>query len=382
MPLFGKKDSNKKVKKDGKDDRSPSVEDKYILTDLLGTGAFSEVRLAESKEKPGQMFAVKIIDKKALKGKEDSLENEIKVLRRLTHPNIVQLLETFEDKHKVYLVMELVTGGELFDRIVEKGSYTEKDASGLIRQVLEAVDYMHEQGVVHRDLKPENLLYYSSDEDSKIMISDFGLSKMEDSGIMATACGTPGYVAPEVLAQKPYGKAVDVWSIGVISYILLCGYPPFYDENDANLFAQILKGEFEFDSPYWDDISDSAKDFIRKLMCVNVEERYSCKQALAHPWISGNAASNKNIHGTVSEQLKKNFAKTRWKQAYYAATVVRQMQRLALNSGQQQQQQQQQVQEGIGSSGDNPVQYQEQSQISYNQHTGKLGSLPSTHLSN
>ncbi|XP_047364067.1 calcium/calmodulin-dependent protein kinase type 1 isoform X5 [Vespa velutina] len=266
MPLFGKKDSNKKMKKDGKDDKSPSVEDKYILKELLGTGAFSEVRLAESKEKPGQMFAVKIIDKKALKGKEDSLENEIKVLRRfservtpqsgagllksdssgetgwLTHPNIVQLLETYEDKIKVYLVMELVTGGELFDRIVEKGSYTEKDASGLIRQVLEAVDYMHEQGVVHRDLKPENLLYYSPDEDSKIMISDFGLSKMEDSGIMATACGTPGYVAPEVLAQKPYGKAVDVWSIGVISYILLCGYPPFYDENDANLFAQILKG--------------------------------------------------------------------------------------------------------------------------------------------
>ncbi|XP_044574741.1 calcium/calmodulin-dependent protein kinase type 1 isoform X4 [Cotesia glomerata] len=356
MPLFGKKDSNKKLKKDGKDDKMSSVDDKYTLKELLGTGAFSEVRLAESKEKPGQMYAVKIIDKKALKGKEDSLENEIKVLRRLTHPNIVQLLETFEDKHKVYLVMELVTGGELFDRIVEKGSYTEKDASGLIRQVLEAVDYMHEQGVVHRDLKPENLLYYSPDEDSKIMISDFGLSKMEDSGIMATACGTPGYVAPEVLAQRPYGKAVDVWSIGVISYILLCGYPPFYDENDANLFAQILKGEFEFDSPYWDDISDSAKDFIHKLMCVKVEDRYTCKQALAHPWISGNAASNKNIHGTVSEQLKKNFAKSRWKQAYHAATVIRQMQRLALNSGQhhqhqQQQQQQQQQSQGMETTG-------------------------------
>ncbi|XP_051164925.1 calcium/calmodulin-dependent protein kinase type 1 isoform X4 [Leptopilina boulardi] len=351
MPLFGKKDSNKKLKKDGKDDKSPSIDEKYTLKELLGTGAFSEVRLAESKERPGDLYAVKIIDKKALKGKEDSLENEIKVLRRLTHPNIVRLLETFEDKHKVYLIMELVTGGELFDRIVEKGSYTEKDASDLIRQVLEAVDYMHEQGVVHRDLKPENLLYYSPDEDSKIMISDFGLSKMEDSGIMATACGTPGYVAPEVLAQKPYGKAVDVWSIGVISYILLCGYPPFYDENDANLFAQILKGEFEFDSPYWDDISDSAKDFISRLMCVNVEERYTCKQALAHPWISGNAASNKNIHGTVSEQLKKNFAKSRWKQAYHAATVIRQMQRLALNSGHQHQQQQQQQQQGTGSTG-------------------------------
>ncbi|KAF2354922.1 Protein kinase domain, partial [Trinorchestia longiramus] len=212
-----------------------------------------------------------------------------------------------------HLLFFRVTGGELFDRIVEKGSYTEKDAADLIRQVLEAVDYMHEQGVVHRDLKPENLLYYSQDEESKIMISDFGLSKLEDSGIMATACGTPGYVAPEVLAQKPYGKAVDVWSIGVIAYILLCGYPPFYDENDANLFAQILKGEFEFDSPYWDEISDSAKDFIRQLLCVNVEKRYTCKQSLQHPWISGNAASDRNIHSSVSEQLKKNFAKSRWK---------------------------------------------------------------------
>lgn len=355
MPLFGKKDSTKKLKKDGKDNeiKGPSIEEKYTLKEMLGTGAFSEVRLAESKE-DGTMFAVKIIDKKALKGKEDSLENEIKVLRRfsqsvhnrlddtndinckdkerLTHSNIVQLIETFEDKHKVYLVMELVTGGELFDRIVEKGSYTEKDASMLIRQVLEAVDYMHEQGVVHRDLKPENLLYYSRDEDSKIMISDFGLSKMEDSRTMATACGTPGYVAPEVLAQKPYGKAVDVWSIGVISYILLCGYPPFYDENDANLFAQILKGDFEFDAPYWDDISDSAKDFIRHLMCVDPAKRYTCKQALAHEWICGNAALQKNIHGTVSEQLKKNFAKSRWKQAYHATTVIRQMQKMALTS--------------------------------------------------
>ena len=177
-----------------------------------------------------------------------------------------------------------MTGGELFDRIVEKGSYTEKDAADLIKQVLDAVAYMHREGVVHRDLKPENLLYQNQEEDSKIMISDFGLSKMEDSGIMATACGTPGYVAPEVLAQKPYGKSVDVWSIGVISYILLCGYPPFYDENDANLFAQILKGEFEFDSPYWDDISAEAKEFIRCLMCVDVDKRLSCEDALKHAW--------------------------------------------------------------------------------------------------
>lgn len=340
MPLFGKKTGSKEkaekeaakaeAKEGKKDGKVVSVEDKYDLKDILGTGAFSQVRLAECKES-GNMHAIKIIDKKALKGKEDSLENEIRVLKRLNHNNVVKLTEAYESRAYVYLVMELVTGGELFDRIVEKGSYSEKDAADLIRQVLSAVAYMHEEGVVHRDLKPENLLYYSPEADSKIMISDFGLSKMEDSGVMATACGTPGYVAPEVLAQKPYGKAVDVWSIGVISYILLCGYPPFYDENDANLFAQILKGEFEFDSPYWDDISEEAKDFIRNLMCVNVEQRLTCSCALEHPWITG-TQSERNIHATVSEQLKKNFAKSRWRQAYNAIAVSRQMKLLALNS--------------------------------------------------
>merc|ERR1711935_1006777 len=336
MPLFGgkKKPESKKVEEVMKP-RTPTVEDKYDLKDVLGTGAFSQVRLAESKE-DGHMHAIKIIDKKALRGKEDSLENEVRVLKRLDHKNVVKLLEAYESRTCVYLVMELVTGGELFDRIVEKGSYSEKDAADLIKQVLSAVAYMHDEGVVHRDLKPENLLYYSSkdggpESDSKIMISDFGLSKMEESGVMATACGTPGYVAPEVLAQKPYGKAVDVWSIGVISYILLCGYPPFYDENDANLFAQILKGEFEFDSPYWDDISEEAKDFIRSLMCVNVEHRLTCHTALEHCWITGKQ-SERNIHATVSEQLKKNFAKSRWRQAYNAIAVSRQMKLLALNS--------------------------------------------------
>ncbi|CAD5115598.1 DgyrCDS4558 [Dimorphilus gyrociliatus] len=272
----------------------------YNFKELLGTGAFSEVHLVEEKtENPnGKQAAVKVIDKKGIRGKEESLENEIQVLRRLKHPNIVQLFDVYEDAKRVYLVMELVTGGELFDRIVEKGSYTEKDASNLIRQVLEAVDFMHSMGIVHRDLKPENLLYESKAENSKIMISDFGLSKSEESGNMATACGTPGYVAPEVLAQRPYGKEVDVWSIGVISYILLCGYPPFYDENDAELFRQILKAEYEFDSPYWDQISDSAKDFIKHLMCKEPKQRYTCQEALAHPWISGNAAPEKDIHAT------------------------------------------------------------------------------------
>ncbi|XP_078730164.1 calcium/calmodulin-dependent protein kinase type 1-like isoform X2 [Lampetra fluviatilis] len=257
------------------------------------------------------------------------------VLGTLKHENIVSLEDIYESKTHLYLVMQLVSGGELFDRIVEKGFYTEKDASALIRQVLDAVRYLHQMDVVHRDLKPENLLYDSPDPDSKIMISDFGLSKIQIGGdVMSTACGTPGYVAPEILAQKPYGKEVDCWSIGVISYILLCGYPPFYDENDATLFEQILKAEYEFDSPYWDDISDSAKDFIQHLMEKEPVKRYTCSQALEHPWIAGDTALDRNIHESVSEQIKKNFAKSKWKQAFNATAVVRHMRKLQLGCSQ------------------------------------------------
>lgn len=330
MPLFGKKHELDKNRASAALAAS-EFHKRYELSDkTLGTGAFSEVVQAFDRT-CGACVAVKIINRNGLRGKEESLENEIQVLRRLRHPNIVQLLDVYDDKHHVYLIMELVQGGELFDRIVEKGSYTEKDGSILIKQVLAAVDYMHEEGVVHRDLKPENLLYYCKEDESKIMISDFGLSKTEESGIMATACGTPGYVAPEVLAQQPYGKEVDCWSIGVIAYILLCGYPPFYDENDAELFKQILRAEYEFDSPYWDEISDSAKDFIGHLMCKDPKARYCCKKSLAHPWISGNTALDLNIHKTVSSNLQKTFAKAKWKQAYNATAVIRQMRKLAMN---------------------------------------------------
>lgn len=317
MPLFGKKKFDEKVTK------------KYELREVLGTGAFSEVVLAEDLV-THKLFAIKCISKRELKGKEDALENEIAILKKVKHPNIIGMREMLDNKSHLYVVMDLVQGGELFDRIVEKGSYTEQDAARVIQDVLEAVDYLHSLGIVHRDLKPENLLYDTPDDDARIMISDFGLSKMEDEGQMATACGTPGYVAPEVLKQRPYGKAVDCWSVGVITYILLCGYPPFYDESDANLFAQIMRGEYEFDSPYWDEISDSAKDFIRHLMEVDPTRRYTCKQSLAHPWISGGAALTKDIHASVSEQIKKNFYKSKWKQAFNAATAISRMKALGL----------------------------------------------------
>ncbi|XP_049331009.1 calcium/calmodulin-dependent protein kinase type 1D isoform X2 [Astyanax mexicanus] len=319
----------------GRDSWKKQVDDVkkiFEFKEILGTGAFSEVVLAQERA-TGKMFAVKCIPKKALKGKESSIENEIAVLRKIKHENIVALEDIYESSDHLYLIMQLVSGGELFDRIVEKGFYTEKDASTLIRQVLDAVNYLHSMGIVHRDLKPENLLYFNPQDGSKIMISDFGLSKMEGTGdVMSTACGTPGYVAPEVLAQKPYSKAVDCWSIGVIAYILLCGYPPFYDENDSKLFEQILKADYEFDAPYWDDISDSAKHFIGCLMEKDSSKRYTCEQALRHPWIAGDTALCKNIHESVSRQMRKNFAKSKWRQAFNATAVVRHMRRLQLGS--------------------------------------------------
>nr|XP_029520380.1 calcium/calmodulin-dependent protein kinase type 1B-like isoform X2 [Oncorhynchus nerka] len=269
----------------------------YDLREKLGEGSFSEVRVAQHR-RTLKLVAVKCIHKRALKGKEAMLENEIAVLRS-------------------------VTGGELLDRILEKGSYTERDASRVIQQLLEAVQYLHQLGIVHRDLKPENLLYQTPSEDSKIVISDFGLSKMEEQGMLTTACGTPAYVAPELLQQKSYGKEVDLWALGVITYILLCGYPPFYDESESHMYRQIMKAEYEFDSPYWDEVSNSAKDFIPHMLQKEPEERYNCEQALKHLWISGGAALEKNIHGSVSKQIQKNFAKSQWKRAFNATMVVR-----------------------------------------------------------
>uniref|UniRef100_A0A665TXV6 Calcium/calmodulin-dependent protein kinase IGb n=1 Tax=Echeneis naucrates TaxID=173247 RepID=A0A665TXV6_ECHNA len=290
-------------------------------------GAFSEVYMVKEK-KTGKMFAMKCVKKK--QKRDLNLENEITVLRRIQHDNVVGMEDFYESRTHYYLVMQLVSGGELFDRILDRGVYSEKDASRVIQQVLQAVSYLHQNGIVHRDLKPENILYYSQEENSKIMISDFGLSKMVDNGIMSTACGTPGYVAPEVLAQKPYSKAVDCWSIGVITYILLCGYPPFYEDSETRLFSKIMKAQYEFDSPFWDDISESAKDFIRNMMQKNPSMRYSTEQALRHPWIIGKTARSQDIYYSVSVQIQKNFAKSKWKQAINAAVAINHMKKLQM----------------------------------------------------
>ncbi|NWQ80471.1 KCC1G kinase, partial [Columbina picui] len=309
--------------------QTSNIRKTFIFMEALGSGAFSEVFLVKQRS-TGKLFALKCIKKSPLT-RDSSLENEIAVLKKIKHENIVTLEDIYESTTHFYLVMQLVSGGELFDRILERGVYTEKDASVVIHQVLTAVKYLHENGIVHRDLKPENLLYLTPEENSKIMITDFGLSKMEQNGIMSTACGTPGYVAPEVLAQKPYSKAVDCWSIGVITYILLCGYPPFYEETESKLFEKIKEGYFEFESPFWDDISASAKDFISHLLEKNPSTRFTCEEALRHPWINGNTALHRDIYPSVSAQIQKNFAKSKWRQAFNAAAVVHHMRKLHMN---------------------------------------------------
>ncbi|KAL2103854.1 hypothetical protein ACEWY4_000722 [Coilia grayii] len=319
---MGRKEDDYNWKKSTED-----IQEVFEIMEVLGSGAFSEVYMVKER-KTGKLFAMKCVKKK---NKRDlNLENEIAVLRKIKHENVVCLEDFYESRSHYYLVMQLVSGGELFDRILDRGMYSERDASQVIKQVLEAVTYLHKNGIVHRDLKPENLLYFSSDENSKIMISDFGLSKMEDNGIMSTACGTPGYVAPEVLAQKPYSKAVDCWSIGVITYILLCGYPPFYEETETRLFSKIMKAQYEFDSPFWDDISESAKDFIRNMMQKNPKMRYTTDQALRHPWIIGKTARSQDIYHSVSEQMQKNFVRSKWKQAFNAAVAINHMRKLQL----------------------------------------------------
>jgi len=274
--------------------KRPQIEDVYEMGPVLGQGAFSVVREATNKE-TGEKVAIKAIAKQHISASDmKRLGTEIDIMKKLKHPHIIQLIDVFDNSSEhLYLVMALVKGGELFDRIVEKGQYSEYDARHIVLQMVNAVDYMHQHGVCHRDLKPENLLCSQragSDPDSEledIKIADFGLSKIFEQGEeLRTACGTPDYVAPEVLECKPYDMAVDMWSLGVITYILLCGYTPFFAETHQELFQRITNIEFEFPSPEWDDISAAAKDFIKKLLVKDPAQRMTAAACMSHPWLA------------------------------------------------------------------------------------------------
>jgi calcium/calmodulin-dependent protein kinase I len=248
-------------------------------------------------------YAIKIIDKGKLNKEELAvIHDEVDIMQKVSHPNCVKMYELYDTKKKLYMVLEILRGGELFDRIVKKRFFSEQQAAQVIQSVVSAIQYLHKIGVVHRDLKPENLLYATKEDDSIIKLTDFGLAKFTQVK-MATACGTPGYVAPEILSGKPYGPEVDLWSVGVILYILLCGFPPFYDENTSNLYRTIKAGKFDFPSPYWDEISDPAKNLISRLLTVDPKQRATSEQVLAHPWVSGKIAKTGNISATLADRL-------------------------------------------------------------------------------
>lgn len=286
------------VVSDNNETRTQPITDFYELGKQLGTGAFSVVVEGTHKE-TGNKVAVKRIKKKAMD--EDlviSLRREITNLKKVDHPNIMKLYEVFEDDDDLYLVMELIVGQELFDKIVERGHYTEKDASNIIRQVIDAIAYLHSQGIAHRDLKPENLLSSGDNENEIIKVADFGLSKNFGEDKLQTSCGSPTYVAPEVLNSDHYDKSVDMWSIGVIIYILLSGYPPFYGDTQPELFRRIMDAKYDFEDECWNEISNDAKDLISHLLVKDPEQRFTAQQAREHPWIKGtsSAISNRNMN--------------------------------------------------------------------------------------
>ncbi|WVQ84460.1 hypothetical protein IAT38_006612 [Cryptococcus sp. DSM 104549] len=239
----------------------------------------------------GEYYACKVLNKKFLMGREHMVRNEIAVLKRVSagHKNIVQLHDFFETTHNLYLVFDLCTGGELFDRICARGSYFEKDAANIVRTITSAVKYLHDQGIVHRDLKPENILFKSKAEDADLMLADFGLSKVleEDKfAILTTTCGTPGYMAPEIFKKAGHGKPVDIWAIGVITYFLLCGYTPFDRDSQYEEMQAICSGDYKFEPvEYWAGVSETALSFVRACLTVDPTNRPAAGQLLEHEWL-------------------------------------------------------------------------------------------------
>ncbi|MED6168166.1 Calcium-dependent protein kinase 12 [Stylosanthes scabra] len=296
--------------------RTPRLTELYTLGRKLGQGQFGTTFLCTEKS-TARTFACKSIPKRKLFCKEDydDVWREIQIMHHLSeHPNVVRIHGTYEDNLAVHLVMELCEGGELFDRIVHKGHYSERQAAKLIKTIVEVVESCHSLGVMHRDLKPENFLFDSVDEDAKLKATDFGLSVFYKPGeSFCDVVGSPYYVAPEVL-RKLYGPESDVWSAGVILYILLSGVPPFWAETEPGIFRQILLGRIDFQSEPWPSISDSAKDLIRKMLDQNPKTRLTAHEVLRHPWIvDDNIAPDKPLDSAVLSRLKQFSAMNKLK---------------------------------------------------------------------
>uniref|UniRef100_A0A669CJF0 calcium/calmodulin-dependent protein kinase n=1 Tax=Oreochromis niloticus TaxID=8128 RepID=A0A669CJF0_ORENI len=283
--------------------------DEYQLYEELGKGAFSVVRRCV-KLCTGQEYAAKIINTKKLSARDhQKLEREARICRLLKHPNIVRLHDSISEEGFHYLLFDLVTGGELFEDIVAREYYSEADASHCIQQILEAVLHCHQMGVVHRDLKPENLLLASKCKNAAVKLADFGLAieVQGDQQAWFGFAGTPGYLSPEVLRKEAYGKPVDIWACGVILYILLVGYPPFWDEDQHKLYQQIKAGAYDFPSPEWDTVTPEAKNLINQMLTINPAKRITAQEALKHPWVCQRSTVASMMHRQETVECLKKF---------------------------------------------------------------------------
>ncbi|XP_068566440.1 serine/threonine-protein kinase H1-like [Cebidichthys violaceus] len=313
-----------------KDKFDPRVTARYDIRALIGRGSFSRVVRVEHRA-TRQPFAIKMMEVEAPEGRE-VCASELAVLRRVSHSHVIRLIEVFQFPRRVYVVLELATGGELLDRVVSRGHFTERDATQALRMVLAGVGHLHNLGIAHRDLKPENLLYYHPGADSRLLVTDFGLATFGGAGSeisgpdgsiggdctgadrswsLATTCGTPEYMAPEVLLRKPYSCAVDMWALGVIAYVLLSGSMPFEDDSRTRLYRSIVRGKYSFHGDPWPSVSNPAKDFVRHLLPLDPAERLTADQAVRHPWVVTMAAgsSARNLHRSISQNLRRRTSR-------------------------------------------------------------------------
>lgn len=309
----------------------------FVLGEQLGKGSFGTVKEGLN-QKDNKKYAIKIIEKTRLTPEdEEAVLDEVDVLKSLHHPNIIRLYNVFNESDAIFLVTELVSGGELFDRIVKKTNYTEREARDTIKVLLEAVAFCHRKNIAHRDLKPENLLLLNNESDSEVKLADFGFAKQTDpkkpDNCLTTQCGTPEYVAPEIIAGVSYGTKVDMWSLGVISFVLLSGYLPFHGSTTKKMMRRIVKCEYSFHEQYWSETSDGAKDFVRGLLRLDTRSRMSAEDALKHEWIadSDSCALVKNNLETTISNLKKFNAKRKFRSAADAVMALCALQR-KLNS--------------------------------------------------
>ncbi|KAJ0059978.1 hypothetical protein NL108_017226 [Boleophthalmus pectinirostris] len=320
-PSKNTRDTGHRVKtKTYKDKFDPRVTARYDIKALIGRGRFSRVVRVEHRA-TRRPFAIKMMEVEFPEGREVCV-TELTVLKRVSHPNIVRMVEVFQFPHRVYTVLELATGGELLDRVVSRGHFTERDATRAIKMVLAAVSYLHSIGITHRDLKPENLLYYHPGSNSRLLVTDFGLASFSDktsehlgssdsssvgtSWSWRSTCGTPEYKAPEVVQRKPHCSAVDLWAMGVIAFIVLSGSMPFEDESRTGLYRAIIRGKYSYSGDPWPCVSNQAKDFISGLLRVDPGARLTAEQALKHPWVASEAPASSctNLHRPISHNLR------------------------------------------------------------------------------